>query len=255
MSIRVDSIEVSEEAIRREAQYHPAASFDVACNQASQALVVRQLLLNEAARRGIEADPTDCEQAIGELMDVAVEVPDVEASACEVFYEQRPDGFRGPELFAPSHILFAAEVGDQVARAEAKRRAATVLREIEAKPERFARIARSVSGCPSGASGGSLGQITRGESMPEFEAAIEALQPEQLSPQPVETKAGFHVIRLDDRVPGERLPFSAVQDRILIYLRDRAWRQAVQTFVASLAENAKIEGFELSADLVPAAAR
>lgn len=251
MSIRVDAIEITSEQIRQEAQYHPAASFELACSQATQALVVRQLLLGEALRRGITVDQGNSEEAIADLMDSAVEVPEVDEAACQGLYDGRQEGFRGPDLFAPSHILFGAELSDKPARAQAKLQAEEVLKELLDHPERFARIARSRSGCPSGATGGSLGQITRGETMPPFEAAMEALQPTEMCSKPVETEHGFHVLRLDDRVPGERLPFAAVKDRILIYLRDRAWRQAVQDFVAQLAKKSTIEGYELQASGLP----
>ena len=81
--------------------------------------------------------------------------------------------------------------------------------------------------------------------MPEFEKALLSLEPGQLFHEPVETSHGFHLIRLDDRAPGECVPFSSVQDRIMIYLRDAAWRLALRAFISELAEKAAIEGFTL----------
>lgn len=244
MSVWVNAVEISEEVIRREAQYHPAGSFELACEEATQALVVRALLNEEARRQGIEVGDGSGEEAISELMDRFVEVPEVSLSSCEQLYEQKPDGFRGPDLFAPSHVLFAAKASDSEARADAKAQAVAVLQELRERPDRFERVARSRSGCPSGANGGSLGQVTRGETMPAFEAALEQLSPGELCEKPVETDHGFHVIRLDDRAPGDRLPFSAVQDRIMIYLRDKGWRRAVHEYVGCLAERAAIRGFD-----------
>jgi peptidyl-prolyl cis-trans isomerase D len=51
----------------------------------------------------------------------------------------------------------------------------------------------------SGAQGGSLGKITRGRLVPEFENAAYALSPGALS-QPVLTQFGYHLIRVDSRV-------------------------------------------------------
>ena len=193
----------------------------------------------------LQADLTD-QALIGELMDHAVDVPEVSDSKCHAFYDKHPGKFRGPDLFAPCHILFAAPPGNKEARATAKKRAVEVLADLDRRPDAFARIARTSSGCPSGASGGSLGQITRGETMPEFEQALEALRPDEICQHPVETEHGFHVIKLEDRVPGAPLPFNAVRDRIMIYLRDEAWRAALHAYILELARPGTVENFSLA---------
>ena len=251
MTVRVNGEEITSTEIHREAQYHPAASFENACYEATRALVVRALLLGEAKRLQLSDEllPEDNEvqeQAlIAELMDREVDVPFVDEDACQALYKKTQDKFRGPDLFAPCHILFAAPEGDEEKRAGAKLRAQEVLEELKKRPGRFARLARTSSGCPSGATGGSLGQITRGETMPAFEKALEALQPGELYPKAVETEHGFHVIKLADRVPGAPLPFEAVRDRIMIYLRDQAWRKALQKYVLDVAKRSEIEDFVL----------
>ena len=54
----VNGVEISDHAINAELQYHPAGSVEEAREAAARALVVRELLLQAAARRGIvQPDP------------------------------------------------------------------------------------------------------------------------------------------------------------------------------------------------------
>ena len=79
------------------------------------------------------------------------------------------------ELIEADHILFQVTPGVNLdmLRAHAK----VVLDELMADPSRFAEVAREQSNCPSAAVGGSLGQLGRGDTVPEFERAVFALPP------------------------------------------------------------------------------
>jgi peptidyl-prolyl cis-trans isomerase C len=63
--------------------------------------------------------------------------------------------------------------------------------------ESFADLAKRFSKCPSGASGGSLGEISKGQTVKEFEDAAFALSSGDIS-EPVKTQFGFHLIQRDD---------------------------------------------------------
>jgi len=62
------------------------------------------------------------------------------------------------------------------------------------KGEKFAKIAKEVSLCPSKKRGGDLGTFGRGKMVKEFEKAAFALQKGQLSPV-IKTKFGYHIIK------------------------------------------------------------
>jgi peptidyl-prolyl cis-trans isomerase C len=258
----VNGVEISDHAINSELQYHPAGSVEEAREAAARALAVRELLLQAAGRHGIdEPDPpepgqadereTEDEALIRTLIAREVRTPEPDEAACRRFYEQNLKRFRSPDLFEAAHMLFPADPEDADAGARAKERATAALREVLAVPERFADLAREMSACSSAAQGGNLGQITRGQTVPEFETFLYNLEPGQICPVPVKTRFGYHVLRLDRRIEGRQLPFEAVRDRIADYLREHVWRRAVSQYLQLLVGQAEIRGIELSGARTP----
>jgi peptidyl-prolyl cis-trans isomerase C len=258
----VNGVEISDHAINAELQYHPAGSVEEARAAAARALVVRELLLQAAARRGIDrADPpeqgqegereTDDEALIRTLLAREIRTPEPDAETCRRFYDQNLKRFRSSDLFEAAHILFPADPEDAAATARAKDQAATVLAEVLAAPQRFADLARERSACPSAAQGGNLGQLSRGQTVPEFETFLCNLEPGQICPVPVKTRFGYHVLRLDRRIEGRQLPFDAVGDQIAGYLREHVWRRAVSQYLQLLVGQAEIRGVALNGASTP----
>jgi peptidyl-prolyl cis-trans isomerase C len=258
----VNGVEISDHAINREVQYHPAGSVAEARDEAARALAVRELLLQAAARRGIDRpDPpehgqedereTDDEALIRTLIAREVRMPEPDEAACRRFYEQNLKRFRSPDLFEAAHILFVADPEDAAASARAKEEASAVLHDVLADPGRFSDLARARSACPSAAQGGNLGQITRGQTVPEFETFLCNLEPGQICPVPVKTRFGYHVLRLDRRIDGRQLPFDLVRDRIAGYLREHVWRRAVSQYLQLLVGQAEIRGIDLKGANTP----
>ncbi len=255
MALRVNGVEIAEERIREEIQYHPAASAEDARQQAIDALIVRTVLLSEARRAGITvSDPlTDAanklieapeEALIRALIDAEVKPAEPGEDECQAHYLENPERFRSPDLLQAAHILFAAAPEDRAAMAKAKARAEAALGQLRDAPKRFAELARELSDCSSREHGGDLGQITRGSTIPEFETFLFALEPGQICPVPIRTRYGYHIARLDRRLEGRPLPYESVRTRISAYLCERAWRQAVHDFIGRLMARATVEGRE-----------
>ena len=78
-------------------QYHPAPSQEVAWHLAAQSLVIRQLLLQQAASNGLIQDadsitPGDEEEStIDRLLQQDVVVPEADEATCRRFYDTHPD--------------------------------------------------------------------------------------------------------------------------------------------------------------------
>ncbi|MCP5411407.1 MAG: peptidylprolyl isomerase [Alphaproteobacteria bacterium] len=254
-AIRLNGVALPLQMIAAEAQHHPARTPAVAFENAARALIVRALLLEEALRRGITAAPAEvrdgkwelpAEAQIRQLLETCVPIPQVSDAQCRDYYAAQPDRFRAPELIEASHILFAADPRDSEGVAKAEAAALFALAELQGRPDLFEAIARERSDCGSKASGGRLGQLAPGETAAEFEDALTSLTSGTIS-QPVKSRFGFHLIRLDARLPGERLPYEYVHEKIAAFLGERAWRHDVTLFIEQLIAGAWIEGVTMQA--------
>jgi peptidyl-prolyl cis-trans isomerase C len=255
MAVSVNGVAIARDAIVREMQHHAAAKPIAAWQQAARALVVRELLMQRARHLGVTPEPisdadgrreTDDEAVMRALVEREVTVPEPDEATCRRFYERNQSRFRSPDIYEASHMLFAALPADRDAHAQERADAAGVLATLQENPDCFATLARAYSRCPSAAQGGNLGQITRGQTTPEFEQALLALTPGALCAEPVATRYGFHVIRLDRKHEGRTLPFEIVATRIADYLRDSVRRRADAQYIARLVSAARIEGIELA---------
>ena len=253
--VRVNNVTITRDAIVREMQHHAAAEPVAAWQKSARALVIRELLLQEAHRLGIAAEPetdgegrreTDEEALIRRLIEREVTVPEPDNDTCRRYYEKNRARFRSADIYEASHILFAAMSNDEQARARARAIAAGVSAALQRWPEAFAGFAKSYSRCPSAKQGGNLGQIINGQTTPEFERALQSLAPGEITMEPVATRYGFHVIRLDRKHEGQTLPYEVVADRIANYLCDSVRRRADAQYIARLVSAAHVEGIDLA---------
>lgn len=254
--VSVNGVTISLEAISAEAQQHPASSPAEAIQQAARALVVRQLLLGEAQALGLEASPeedgrgrreTDEDALIRALLEQEVTSPKADDAACRRYYDAHAGRFTSGTIFEARHILVAAPVTDAAARAKARTTAAALIAELTADRGKFTELARRHSACPSKGQGGSLGQLTQGSTVPEFETVLKELEQGQLCPVPVPTRYGYHIVHLDRVIAGSRLPFDAVRDRIAVYLEASSWSRAISQYIGILAGKADIRGIVIGA--------
>ncbi|KRW96103.1 peptidase [Paracoccus sp. MKU1] len=253
----VNGVTIDPGRIAAEAQNHPAPKGKPghAWRAAARALAVRELLLQEARARGIAAEPaelapgqweTEDEAAIRALLEREIRPASAERAALAAHYAAHPEQFRAPSLFEAAHILFAAAPDDAEARAEARARAETVLAELRAEPRRFAELAARYSACSSKAAGGVLGQLTSGDTVPEFEAVLATMEEGALAL--AETRYGLHVIRLDARARGEVLPFEVVLPQLRHAHDKAAWLRASRDYVDGLIAGAEISGVAFQRD-------
>ena len=254
-AVSVNGVAIARDAIAREMQQHAAAKPIAAWQQAARALVIRELLLQRARHLGIAPQPigddegrreTDEESLIRIVIEREVVVPEPDDETCRRYYARNSARFRSPDIYEAAHILFAAAPADAKAYAQARKEAAAVLAVLREHPDRFAELAQAHSRCPSAAQGGNLGQITTGQTTPEFERALMALAPGELCAEPVATRYGFHIVRLDRMHAGQVLPYEAVAARIADYLSESVRRRADAQYIARLVSAAQISGIELS---------
>ncbi|MDR0247707.1 MAG: peptidylprolyl isomerase [Burkholderiales bacterium] len=93
------------------------------------------------------------------------------------------------------HIL--ARVSETASEEDAKQKIERAAQRLEAG-EPFETVARLMSEDASSSRGGDLGWINPGDTVPDFERAMDALKPEQKS-EPVRTPFGWHLIEVLER--------------------------------------------------------
>ena len=248
--ISVNDTAIPDQAIAAEMQFHPAPTREQAWHEAATALAIRALLLDEAARLGVEH--ADGEEAtIRTLLAQEVQVPQPDDAACRRYHAANRARFRSPDVYEAAHILFPAPPEDASACARAKAAAESMLLILRDTPRRFADLAREHSACPSAANGGRLGQQSRGDLVPEIETFIMTLEENQICPVPVSSRYGVHVLRLDRKILGADLPYEAIAETVALRLATQAWQRAVSQYLRILAGRARIEGLALEGAETP----
>lgn len=244
--LRVNGIEIHasaiDEAMAELADAPTAAAgpaFDVETT-ARYALAIRELLRQRAVELGLalDTDPPDAMADAVFAKEVATPVATVEES--RRYYDQHRERFTSGELVHASHILFGVTGRAPLALVRAK--AEETLNAILQSPDQFEAMAAQRSNCPSAQVGGSLGQLERTSCVPEFAQGIFGSDETGVLPRLIKTRFGFHVVRIDHRVPGALVPFEAVQDDIATMLTEQVRLRATRQYVQLLAAQADLEG-------------
>jgi len=99
MSIFINKAEITAQEIGQEMQYHPAPTQERAWQLAAQSLVIRQLLLQQAAENGLCEDAGSItagedEKLIDQLLEQDIVVPEADEATCRRFYDNHPDSFK-----------------------------------------------------------------------------------------------------------------------------------------------------------------
>jgi len=217
-------------------------------NTADPAHLVRDLLARRAVAAGL-ADSDDpvhvSDTAIERLLEREVRTPEPSEEECARYYTVHEDEFVDGELVAARHILFAVTDGAPANLIRA--RAEQALQHLQRQPEDFAERAAAESNCPSAQLGGQLGQLSRGQCVPEFERALfDGTRTLGILARLVNTRFGFHIVAIDQRVPGRVLPFDSVRTRIAAQLASRVQETALLQYVRVLAgqEGVVLPGIE-----------
>jgi peptidyl-prolyl cis-trans isomerase D len=141
--------------------------------------------------------------------------PTVSDADVEKYYTEHTREFETPHQVRAAHVLATVgQTGGSEAEDKAKAKIADVIRRAKAG-EDFAKLATEVSEDPgSKTNGGELGFVSKGEMVPQFEAALFAMKKGELSPEPVRTQFGFHAIKVLDIREASRKPLKDVSAQI-----------------------------------------
>lgn len=253
--ITINGVEIPEKDLANELQYHPNDNFAVVVQQAGQALVIRQLLINEAKKQGLLTDSTEKaneEEAMQKLVENNISYDAPTEDICKRYFDNNKEKFMTMPLMEVDHILLAAAKDDVEGRDAAKHNANVIISQLRqeinnGEPSTFAALAKEYSACPSKESGGNLGQLSKGQTVPEFERQLMPLA-EGLSDNAIESRYGFHVVNVNRKIEGKQLDYDMVSDKVRGYLINSASHLAIQAYIQSLVEQADIQGVPIKFD-------
>ncbi|MEA2762627.1 MAG: hypothetical protein QOD47_1911 [Gemmatimonadaceae bacterium] len=135
------------------------------------------------------------------------------------------------DILAADHILLLTQGMNDSQKAEVKKKIDAIRTKVNAS--NFAATATAVSQDPQSArQGGSLGIFPKGTMVPEFEKALQALKPGEISPV-IQTNYGYHIIH--------RPTYDQVKNQLLLASKGRSVAVAESTYLANLEKSGKIE--------------
>lgn len=194
-------------------------------------LIGNKLLLLDARRNLVEGEAEFRAQLekmkenlliayVGNKVIAGVSVSDKEV---EDYYNENKERFMGEEAVDASHILV-----------ESREMAVEILEKIKSGEVSFEDAAREYSTCPSKENGGSLGEFTQGQMVPEFDTAVFAMKVGEITEEPVETQFGFHLIKLNAKKPREIAPLREIAPQLKEMLLGEKRRAAYESKINQL---------------------
>jgi peptidyl-prolyl cis-trans isomerase C len=253
--ITVNGAVIPASAIDTEMQYHPAGTRRQAMVKAAETLIIGELLAQKAVEQGIinekNSHVADEQPALIDLLlDKEASSPNATEQECLRYFAANPEKFKTAPLIEANHILLPAEPKDLEHRAEMKQIAETLIEKIKSQSESFGELAKEYSACSSKEVGGSLGQLSHGQTVSEFERQVFAADT-GLMQTPVESRFGYHVVSINRKVDGKPLSFEMVKNKIQTYLNDKVKRKAISQYLNRIVQEAKIDGYQFNTDASP----
>lgn len=197
-----------------------------------QELVDREILVQEAERRGLPAkadvkfqlDNTRQQVLINALVQDELKKSAISDADIKAEYDRLTSGDAGKEYRA-RHILVEKED-------EAK----AIIEQLK-KGAKFEQLAKQSKDPGSAANGGDLDWASANSFVEPFSKAMVALQKGKFTETPVQTQFGWHVIRLDDIRQSKAPAFEEVKEQLAESMR----RRKLQDFQQALKAKAKIK--------------
>lgn len=168
---------------------------------------------------------------------------EIQAGEVAAFIGENPELFKGQDKIHTRHILFKIAPDANAAEREAVRERAEAARARALAGQDFAALAIELSEGPNALRGGDLGFTARGQMVESFDNAVWALEVGEIS-EVVESKLGFHVIKVDEIVIGPPIPIEEARPLVEDLLRQQRTAEVITELLAKLKETADIRNPE-----------
>ena len=163
----------------------------------------------------------------------------VSEAEMQAFFRRHPDFFIHKDQVRIRQIFVAfPEEGDTSERGSALLRIQAIQDRLREGAD-FAALALEYSDDPSKVRGGDLGYLERTQLIPSFAEAAFALNPGEIS-DIVETRLGYHLIKMEDRIPGSHMAYRYARTKIERTLRRNKEQAATAAYLSRLRSQAEI---------------
>lgn len=152
-------------------------------------------------------------------------------------YDREKEHFRLPERAHLREIVILRP--ENAAQVDAARQRANEIAQ-RAKTEDFAKLATTVSESGTKAKGGDLGDVARGELLPDLDKAV-FNSPAGTVLGPLESKSAWHILKVETRLPSEVPAFESVKDRLRKDASEDAWQRDYKAYIDRLRKDAFIQ--------------
>ena len=164
---------------------------------------------------------------------------EVKDEELRLYYDQNPREMSRPERVRVRQILVKAPADSPPARAAARQKIEAILAELRSGRD-FEDLARRHSDGREAPQGGDAGWLTRAAAPPPIERVVFRLPVGETS-DIVETRLGYHLLRVEERQPEGPIPFAEAREAIRAKILARERDAKIQEYVAGLREQARIE--------------
>lgn len=167
--------------------------------------------------------------------------PNIEVTDEEIatFYSENPEMFMAPAQVHARHIIYSAGEDADAETVVNARGNAEEARKRALAGEDFAELAKELSEGPSAPDGGDLGFFVHQQMVPAFADAAFALEVGGIS-EVVRTNFGFHVIKVEEKIPAGTVPLDEARDDLRGLLTQQKTGQAVTALLKTVAEQSTI---------------
>ena len=181
--------------------------------------------------------------AIGQFInDTFVDKITISEAEIKAYYDNNPQFFTKPEQVRASHILIKVEPQADAVQKDKARKTLKMVQQKLQTGEDFGALAKEFSQGPSSSNGGDLGFFGRGQMVKPFEDKAFAMKTGEVS-DIVETRFGYHLIKVTDKQPESKLAFAEVKEKLEQHLKQQKVQQEIGAYVEKLRVDAKVETY------------
>lgn len=156
------------------------------------------------------------------------------------YYEANQAQFQEEEQLRARHIFFKMDKSASAVEIKKAMTAALTVHHQARSGADFAELAKTHSNDASAADGGNLGTFRLADTVPDFQEALSGMKPGEVS-ELIQTPAGLHIVKLEERIPGKVKPLSAIKADLEDLLYRKKSEERFASWVADLKKQANID--------------